>query len=487
MSAVASVENLLAWMIQVSVIALVGVLLPMLFHIRHPKSQLTYYHLVLLLCFVLPLIQPWQHSLLFVSPTVNASAATTAPQDFWPTLIVTIALCGIAAKLGWLAVGLWQLRRYRRSATPLNPIPEAIREARRQVVADAVFCVSQDVTGPATVGHIDPVVLLPASFLSLDEDAQRSIACHELLHVRRKDWLVALLEEIAGALFWFNPAVRWLLGQMKLTREQVVDAEVVRVTAPVPYIQALLSMAVVTQRGGGLPAASFFTHGHLVHRMRSLLANPSRSWIRLSISYATLACLLAGAGWSLVAWFPLYGEAEVVASPGHRSPILFLAKANEDNVVFFSTGGEFNVRVPAPRVRTGVVRGLRISPTDISGRESVEPLSFIPPPPLPPPPPPPEGMRPPGFGLIRVSHLIRPGQKPSVEELERFIHSFPDPTFVEVKQAEDGTVERITVQARRLRDAANSIPFSDAPHLAGQAPAGTTNAAEPAGATDRVH
>ena len=31
--------------------------------IRHPRSQLAYYHAVLLLCFALPLIQPWQDSL----------------------------------------------------------------------------------------------------------------------------------------------------------------------------------------------------------------------------------------------------------------------------------------------------------------------------------------------------------------------------------------------------------------------------------------
>jgi hypothetical protein len=67
MNAILSLENLASWFVQVSVIAFVAAALPMLLRIRHPKTQLAYYHLVLLLCFALPLIQPWQTTLLFAS------------------------------------------------------------------------------------------------------------------------------------------------------------------------------------------------------------------------------------------------------------------------------------------------------------------------------------------------------------------------------------------------------------------------------------
>jgi hypothetical protein len=34
---------------------------------------------------------------------------------------------------------------------------------------------SKDVTGPRRLGYIDPVVLLPSSFLSLEEEEQRRV------------------------------------------------------------------------------------------------------------------------------------------------------------------------------------------------------------------------------------------------------------------------------------------------------------------------
>jgi hypothetical protein len=400
-------------------------------------------------------------------------------------MIVAILASGIVAKLCWLGVGLWQLRRYRKAALPLYPIPQSIQDARRQTGADAVFCVSSDVTGPATLGHIDPVVLLPASFESLDEDAQRGIACHELLHVRRKDWVVTMLEEVAGALFWFNPAVRWLLANVKLTREQLVDAEVVRMGAPAPYIRALLSMAIVTRGRGVLPAAPFFTEGHLVQRMRSLLTFPRRSWTRLSLSYASAVSIMVAAAWGLVAWVPLHGEAEIVPTP-IRTAVLFVHQSNQDNVVFFGRPADLHIGIAPPEGVAGVVGvvGGRLAAPDPAPGDVNRPL-FVPPPPPPPPPPSSSGV-PATFELraIQGVRFIRPGEKPSPEELERFIKSFPERSVVEVTQAEDGTIQRITVQARRLRDAANTIPFGDAPNPAGQSPAGTANPVTGAGGVD---
>jgi hypothetical protein len=52
-------DNVLAWTIQVLVIGSIGALLPMLFRIRAPRSHLLYCHMLLVVCLVLPLIQPW--------------------------------------------------------------------------------------------------------------------------------------------------------------------------------------------------------------------------------------------------------------------------------------------------------------------------------------------------------------------------------------------------------------------------------------------
>ena len=440
-------DNLTSWILQAVFVATVGALLPGFLRIRHPRSQLIYYHAVLLLCFALPVIQPWQESLAIVAPG-SAQVPPQVDRISWGTIVAGVLVLGILAKLSWLGVGLWQLRRYRKFAVPLSPTPEPIREAVRLIGVDALFCLSREVTGPATVGHIDPIVLLPHSFQTLDADAQRSIACHELLHVRRKDWLITILEEISSALLWFNPGVWWVIAQAKLSREQLVDSEVVKLTAREPYVQALLSIAVVSRRRWALPAASFFTEGHLIQRMRSLLKESRCSSARLLVSYATVCFLLAATAGAAILWLPLMGEAQTVTLPMPRRAAQFLIKP---------LGPEFTIRVPAPERQMGIVQYFEAPIQDIQegipggvvgGPEPLEDHLHVMPPP-PPPPPPPSASGPFGFLGARGFRIVRPGEKVSAEEVEQLRNAFGDRAEVEVIQSEDGTVQRVTVTARR--------------------------------------
>ena len=89
-----------------------------------------------------------------------------------------------------------------------------------------------------------PVVLLPRRFDELTHDAKRAVACHELLHIKRRDWLWTVLEAHVRALFWFHPAVWWLLDRVQLLREQVIDQLVVeRTSTPRDYMLALMMFA----------------------------------------------------------------------------------------------------------------------------------------------------------------------------------------------------------------------------------------------------
>ena len=101
-------------------------------------------------------------------------------------------------------------------------------EALRAAVAPrAEFRWSDDLQQPVTFGIRRPVVLLPRRFSELTGDARRAVACHELLHVARRDWMWIVLEAYVRALFWFHPAVWWLVDRIQLAREQVVDELVV--------------------------------------------------------------------------------------------------------------------------------------------------------------------------------------------------------------------------------------------------------------------
>jgi beta-lactamase regulating signal transducer with metallopeptidase domain len=441
-----SFDNLISWILQAIIIASLGALLPLVLRIRHPKSQLAYYHAILLLCFALPWIQPWQDTLA-VMTAHPASVATPVNVFSSGDVVAGILVLGAVAKLCWLGLGFWQLRRYRRFAIPLTPSPEPIREARRLTGTDALFCLSRHVSGPATLGYIDPVVLLPMYFESLDVEEQRSIACHELLHVRRKDWAVTIVEEVVCALLWFNPGVWWVLAQAKLSREQLVDAEVVKLTAREPYLKALLSMAVVSRSQWALPAASFFTQGHLIGRMRLLLKESKRSLFGLCISYATVGILLAlTAGISFI-WLPLLGEAHTVALSPQPRPLMYIRLLGTKTLLPAGVESATNFTIPVPAGR-GRFNVQYFGPTGVVGGPAPgfeNGFLALPPPPLPPPPP----NGPLGFLGTRGVRMIRPGEVASAKEVERLRKALGERAEVEVIQGEDGTVQRVSVRARR--------------------------------------
>lgn len=317
-------DNVVPWILQVLVIGSLGAVLPLMFRIRHPRSQLIYSHLLLAACFVLPVTQPWRHPVITAElgqtgvdapaialPKIMTGAAVpTAPISLHQTAVL-ILLAGVAIRLCWTLAGLWELRRYRKSATPLYTLPEPVRAARSMLKTDADFFMTAG-TGPLTFGFFCRIILLPNCFQDLNEQAQLGIACHELLHVRRNDWFVTLLEELAASLFWFHPAIWWVLGQARLAREELVDAEVVRLTsAREPYIDALLAIAGARPTLDLAPAPLFLRQRHLFQRMHFLLSEVSMSRFRLVFSYASMAAILALAGWVVFVAFPLAGAPEV--------------------------------------------------------------------------------------------------------------------------------------------------------------------------------
>src|SRR4051812_45221447 len=128
MMPILSLQNLLSWSAQVGVLIGIGALLPKLFRLRDPRSHLTDCYVLLTVCLVLPLIQPWTlpSPASAVSASNTASAISITPLSrvflnaFWNRTLVWILLTGILLRLGMFLAGLCRIRRYRRSAVPLQ-------------------------------------------------------------------------------------------------------------------------------------------------------------------------------------------------------------------------------------------------------------------------------------------------------------------------------------------------------------------------------
>ncbi len=314
-------DNLAAYSIQIAIVIVVGTALPFAFRLRPPGIMLPYLQGLLVACVLLPVLQPWSQGAPDSPGTITtvavqiqsiAFAARAHDASLWIySVIQFVIIGGFLFRLGWLAMGVCRLRRYRRNAPPLEILPDAITEMQSITGARAEVRISGEISSPGTFGLRHPVILFPKSFLQMDEKSQRAIACHELLHVRRRDWLCILLEEAVGAALWFHPAVWWLLGKIELSREQLVDREVLRITgSPKAYLEALLQIAHSKGQPEATLAPSFLTRHHLVRRVAMIVTEVSMSRVRCVIFLSISGALLLAAGTVATRAFPLQKPAQ---------------------------------------------------------------------------------------------------------------------------------------------------------------------------------
>ncbi|PYV91150.1 MAG: hypothetical protein DMG05_08030 [Acidobacteria bacterium] len=308
--------NLFAYSLQVGVLVGIGTLLARAFRVRHPGTLLLHWRLLLAVCLVLPAIQPWnrpaEREFLLTPHKTTRVQITLGPafgdSDRFPAyeLLAWILISGAGLRCTWLILGLFRLGHYRRTARFLDPPPPTVQEMQAKVgVAPRVY-LSAELDSPVTFGMQTPVMLLPSSFPEMQPSLQKAIACHELWHIRRKDWLSALLEGFLAAPFWFHPAVWWLLDRIQLCREQVVDRLVLQTTQErKPYLEALLQTALAQAHPKFTPATLFLSRHHLTERVVSILKEVSMSKTRLIAYLVTVWLVLFLTGKLTVQVFPL--------------------------------------------------------------------------------------------------------------------------------------------------------------------------------------
>ena len=244
-----------------------------------PSASLTYWRWVLAssLALALPPVIgiPVPAAGIFSAPAaVSPAILPDALTNRWTLSpwLVSAWLLGMSVRLGWLGIGLMALRRLRRhpSIEPLdrNLVPQDVVDTDQP----RVYWHS-GVTHPASFGMFRPIVLLPPSMKRFSTDAVRSVIRHEMWHVARRDWCWHVLEKGLLAVFWFHPAIWWVIDRIHLKREQVIDELVVEVTCDrAGYMGTLLRLAdepLMTS-----PALGFSSRRHLLGRMRALAAPP---------------------------------------------------------------------------------------------------------------------------------------------------------------------------------------------------------------------
>jgi TonB family protein len=332
----AFLSNLFAWACQVALISAVAALLLRVLRIEAPSIRYGCWRIVLAVCIALPILQPWkiaprsldadetlsvlatgQAGAVSGSPSVpHASTAVPAvPPVSWPALAGVALVAGAVLRLAWLGAGILRLRRLRKAGEPAAPCDEH-DEVARLIEAGAEIRYVQVIGQPVTFGVRHPVVLLPETLRSLPAIVQRAVLAHELWHVRRRDWMWILTEEVVRAILWFHPAIWFLVSRVQSAREEVVDELTVFVTnSRRGYIEALLAFA---DEPPLFAAAPFARRRHLFQRMLLISREAVMSSRRIVVSGATMVLVLLATISAGAMSFPL---TRTSAAPAVMKPV----------------------------------------------------------------------------------------------------------------------------------------------------------------------
>jgi TonB family protein len=314
------ISNLLAYSLQIAILTAAGTLLIYLFRLQVPRVTLAYWQVLLAICLFVFAFQEWRHprydpivlTTTAVTVTTAVVAVPTVPRAefrFDPEWIGWILAAGIGVRLAWLGIGFLRLRSFRHKGRKLPGDATLVREMQLLTRTPSSVLLSDVVDTPVTFGLQAPVIILPAGFCDMDVDRQKAVLCHELLHIRRRDWLFIIVEETIRSFFWFHPAIWWVLGRIRLSREQAVDQDVVQLLGSrQPYLDSLLEFARARGRHKTVPAPLFLKENHLVQRVALLVKEASMSRSRLFCSLTAIVVLLIGTVRLASAWFPLTGD-----------------------------------------------------------------------------------------------------------------------------------------------------------------------------------
>ena len=213
------------------------------------------------------------------------SPAQTIVRGTVPWVLLAAWSAG-AGTTAWVAWRRWA--RFRRLTARAGPVPPEWQSLAARLTSDLSLRCPPDVLAvpgrlpPLVVpGRLRPRVLLPAGLLGqLDAPQRAALLLHELVHIKRRDHLVRVLELAVGVAYWWLPVVGLIGRRLRSCEETCCDAAVV---ARLPdgrrdYARLLLDVIDFADplRGRPAPQATAMSAADDLERRLRAILDPAR-------------------------------------------------------------------------------------------------------------------------------------------------------------------------------------------------------------------
>jgi beta-lactamase regulating signal transducer with metallopeptidase domain len=249
-------------------------------------------------------------------PAASSSAPTTVTIPFaWNHRLELASGFLVWTYSGGVVLMLFRLARRRRSlrqavskARSVSPSLESTFEAEchRLEVSRCRILELPGLSSPGTAYIWMPVILIPADLdCYLDSEQFIDVLYHELMHVRRLDFLWGTLGDVVSCLLFFHPAVWLALRNLGRERELACDGAVIELRKGRRTDYALCLARLARRRVLGCqldpPSHLALLNSFLAFRVQTLLADNrrrSRGAQSAAISTGLLALFVFFVGWS---------------------------------------------------------------------------------------------------------------------------------------------------------------------------------------------
>ena len=253
--------------------------------------------------------------------TAPASTRPSVDRQLLASCVLAASALGAAVRFALGLAGARRIADAVRRARPLDrpDLANALRPVAARLGVRTEVRVSHEVSEPLLAGLRRPVVLLPAPLAASGAaETLALIGAHEFAHLRRRDNLRLLAEDVLLGAFWFNPLLPRIRGELRNAREQVCDA--LALEAEPPVARRLYGDALVQtlRLSAGPELQSTFTGARrrTAMRLHALLHPAAPPSTRQKIAVASLlAGLLAAAGGGAFALSGVAGEAAPAPKP----------------------------------------------------------------------------------------------------------------------------------------------------------------------------
>lgn len=207
--------------------------------------------------------------------TTYLSAAQTFIEFCMPFFLIIWVAGALIFSLR-IFMGLAYVERLREGSVPLGEdLNRCIQEISAKLKIEKLITIAESSTieAPVVIGYLKPFILIPMGMCANLSTAQlETIFIHELMHIRRKDYLVNLVQSFVEAIYFFNPFI-WVISDMvRSEREHCCDDAVVHLQGNATvYASALATLEEVRLSKSTLSLSLAGNKNELLKRIKRLM------------------------------------------------------------------------------------------------------------------------------------------------------------------------------------------------------------------------